>query len=576
MVKFPRLVSLPPAAPAPTPVQAAPVQPRPAPAPRPLQFTAPSQFTPSPTPAGTTLHTERLGDGSANCLEKAVGLARPGDSIVLMSDTRDGVGHALVRRPDGSVIDPNHPQVRYETLGQWQALHPRYSQPVTVPASQVQQVLSTPPGPQREALIRQLGLSGVANRQVADDEPRWVAPTSTDGVNFRNAPSTQGSQILSTESQGTRLQVLGENDDGTWLNVQLEDGTQGWVFAELVGETTPPPPPPAPPPPPRFPDWLAQGTCPPHIPEPLWNGLPQNIQQQVIQTEREKAVSQAWPMPEFDLQGPPPPNVDLLTWSHLPDDGRQALYREHWQTAVREQTDLLFNGVPPGGLVVESPFIGVDSTLGRGQVGPWYENALQHGAAAQYINLEKLLGPGFPQIHYNLCGPLAVGASLGMTPEEALTAFKDSIGDVSENILETGSVTHDTHLEKFYEAQGWQADIVKLTMTPPWEMARLLAEGKQLTTLVNIDTKGADGKLRDYDDSTKQVAHWVNVRAVEQDASGDWMVRVYNPYENREEVYSWDDFETAWNKSGGVTNGEAWTNNPYVMVIATPPTTATE
>ncbi|NNB87327.1 hypothetical protein HI113_38430 [Corallococcus exiguus] len=65
-------------------------------------FGSTSTFDSTPAPA-SNLHTERLGDGSANCLEKAVGLARPGDSIVLMRDASDGVGHALVRRPDGSV-----------------------------------------------------------------------------------------------------------------------------------------------------------------------------------------------------------------------------------------------------------------------------------------------------------------------------------------------------------------------------------------------------------------------------------------------------------------------------------------
>jgi hypothetical protein len=148
----------------------------------------------------SNLHTERLGDGFTNCLEKAVDLARPGDSIILMSDSRDGVGHALVRREDGSVVDPNHPDIRYETLGQWQAMHPQYTQPVPVPASQVRQVLSTPPGEKRDALIQQLGLSGVADRQVADGDPRWVSPTG--GVNIRNNPGTEGTRVIAGQNAG--------------------------------------------------------------------------------------------------------------------------------------------------------------------------------------------------------------------------------------------------------------------------------------------------------------------------------------------------------------------------------------
>ncbi|MFP2903643.1 SH3 domain-containing protein [Pyxidicoccus sp. 3LFB2] len=575
MINLPRF-TLPPPPPRqePTPAQAGPVPPKPAAAPPPPPNGAASGFVPASTPqgkpaltAGSNLHTEQLGDGSANCLEQAVGLARPGDSIILMGDTRDGVGHALVRRPDGSVVDPNHPSVRYETLGQWQALHPQYAQPIAVPASQVRQVLSTPPGEQREALIRQLGLSGVADRQVADDE-RWVSPTGTGNVNIRNSPGTTGTQVLVQQSAGDALQVLGQNPDGTWLNVQLRDGTQGWVSASLVGDIEAPPPPP----PPRFPDWLVEGTRPPDLDIPVWNALPRENRDQIIQAEREKAVAQAWPMPDFDVNGPPPPSIDARTWHRLPAEDKQAVFREQWQAAVREQTSLLFNGVPEGGVVAQSPFLGADSSLGRGQVDQWSRYAVQEGSAAQYFNLEKVFGEGWRQTHYNLCGPLAVGASLGLTPQQALTLFKGSDGVLSESVLNGGGTTAGGSLMKMYGAAGWTSEYVAGAMTQPEDMARLIAEGKQLIAVVNIDTKGADGMLRDFDDSTKQVAHWVNVRAVEEDAQGNWMVRVYNPFENREEVYSWEDFEASWNKTGGTdAEGNPWTNRPYGMVVATPP-----
>ncbi|MCP3137596.1 SH3 domain-containing protein [Pyxidicoccus xibeiensis] len=566
MIKFPRFAPPPPPpAPAPAPAKAGPVQQQPAAAPPPFQFASTSQFVPS-SPAGSSLHTEQLGDGRANCLEKAVGLARPGDSIVLMKDSRDGVGHALVRRPDGSVVDPNHPQVRYETLGQWQAMHPQYSQPVSIPAAQAKQVLSTPPGPGREALIQQLGLSGVASRQVADDE-RWVSPTSTGNTNIRNSPGTQGTTIIDTQQAGDRMQVLGQNPDGTWLNVELQDGTVGWVSADLVVDSTPP----------RFPEWLVEGTRPPDLERVMWTALGPEGQQRFIQAEREKAVAQDWPMPDFDPNGPPPPSIDRQTWHHLPPEDRQAVFQEQWQAAVREQTDLLFNGVTEGGVRVKSPFLGVDSELGRGQVGQWSRYAVQDGASAQYFNLETVFGEGWRNTHYNLCGPLAVGASLGLTPQQALTLFKDSNGATSASVLNSGNSTSRDDLMAMYGKADWTSRYVAGETRPPAELARLLAEGNQLIALVNIDTADAYGKLRDFGVSTKQVAHWVNVRAVEQDANGEWMVRVYNPYENSEEVYSWADFEVAWSKSGGKNaKGVEWTNNPYGMVVATPPSEETE
>ncbi|RYZ32204.1 MAG: hypothetical protein EOO72_15665 [Myxococcaceae bacterium] len=81
-----------------------------------------------------------------------------------------------------------------------------------------------------------------------------------------------------------------------------------------------------------------------------------------------------------------------------------------------------------------------------------------------------------------------------------------------------------------------------------------------------------------FDDSTKAVAHWVNVRAVEDNGKGGWTVRVYNPFENREEIYSWEDFEASWGKNGGLVpstevEGEFVFrfNAGHGLLVATPP-----
>ncbi|MCY1022253.1 SH3 domain-containing protein [Pyxidicoccus sp. MSG2] len=561
MIHLPRFQpSLQPLRQEPTPAPAPPPPPKPVEVPRKNVSTFEGA-----KPAPSNLHTETLGDGRANCLEKAVGLAQPWDSIILMNDSKDGVGHALVRKPDGSVVDPNHPEVRYETLGQWQALHPRYGQPVSVPAGQMKQVLSMPPGEKREALIQQLGLSGVANRQVADEE-RWVSPT--EGVKIRSGPGTDTARI-GGQTATDKMKVLGQNEDGTWLNVELQDGTVGWVSAAYVRDTTAP----EPPPPPRFPDWLVKGTRPPDMDIPIWNALPPENRAQLIQAEREKAMAAALPPPDFDVNGPPPPSIDAQTWHHIPPEDRQAIFQEQWQAAVREQTNLVFNGVPEGGVRVEHPFLGVDSELGRGQAGQWSRYAVQEGAAAQYLNLQEVFGKGWPTTHYNLCGPLAVGASLGLTPQQALRLFKDSDGANSEGALKSGTTTANDQLEKMYGAAGWTSEYKTNDILKPWDMAKLLSDGKQLIALVNIDTRGAGGMLRDFDDSTKQVSHWVNVRAVEQAGNGEWMVRVYNPFENSEEVYSYAEFQESWSKTFGGYDDEGNTlyNRPYGLLVATPP-----
>jgi hypothetical protein len=154
----------------------------------------------------TTLRTERLGDGSANCLERAAALAHRGDEVVLLQDSKDAVGHAVVRHGDGSVTDPNTPTVRYESLGQFQATHPQYHGPVRIPDTQLEQVLGTPPGAGRDALLSQLGLSGVANRAVAD------------------GPVTRGLQVTfeppAKEGKGRRME--GSVTQGPYSGVGLE------------------------------------------------------------------------------------------------------------------------------------------------------------------------------------------------------------------------------------------------------------------------------------------------------------------------------------------------------------------
>lgn len=160
----------------------APAPPKPPPPPPPPPPAPESSFqsttTPRPkvslsgdTPPATSLHTEQLGDGQANCLEQATAMSEPGDTIVLCDDRTDASGHAIVLHPDGSVSDPNQPGIRYPDMGSWQASHPQYQEAGRVPSDELQNVLSLPPGPEREAEIERLGLQDVAGVAVADVDP---------------------------------------------------------------------------------------------------------------------------------------------------------------------------------------------------------------------------------------------------------------------------------------------------------------------------------------------------------------------------------------------------------------------
>ncbi|MBZ0292419.1 MAG: SH3 domain-containing protein [Anaerolineae bacterium] len=56
---------------------------------------------------------------------------------------------------------------------------------------------------------------------------------SIDTVNVREGPGTNFSAFVALPP-GTRIEVLGQNVDGRWLNVKLEDNREGWVSERLI------------------------------------------------------------------------------------------------------------------------------------------------------------------------------------------------------------------------------------------------------------------------------------------------------------------------------------------------------
>ncbi len=64
---------------------------------------------------------------------------------------------------------------------------------------------------------------------------------SDQDVNLRSAPS-ESAEIAATIRPGQAVTILDQNDDGSWLNISLPDGTSGWVFAALVAKDAVPVP----------------------------------------------------------------------------------------------------------------------------------------------------------------------------------------------------------------------------------------------------------------------------------------------------------------------------------------------
>ena len=71
--------------------------------------------------------------------------------------------------------------------------------------------------------------------QTAAGAPQGVTIviSSTLGVNARSTTSTDA-EVLTVLEPGTELEAIAQNADGTWVQVPLEDGRLGWVFAAAV------------------------------------------------------------------------------------------------------------------------------------------------------------------------------------------------------------------------------------------------------------------------------------------------------------------------------------------------------
>ena len=91
----------------------------------------------------------------------------------------------------------------------------------------------------------------------------------------------------------------------------------------------------------------------------------------------------------------------------------------------------------------------------------------------------------------------------------------------------------------------------------------MLEKGDKPIALVTID---GNGKLSAFDDLSNPISHWVWVQDMITTKSGETLVRLYNPFSNKEEIYSWDEFSTAWNKTGG-KNGKKYEHSGHYQAV---------
>ncbi len=164
-------------------------------------------------------------------------------------------------------------------------------------------------------------------------------------------------------------------------------------------------------------------------------------------------------------------------------------------------------------------------------------------------------------IQYNLCGEMCVCHCAGwdLDVESFLDAWSTKAISVFQRIFlgnksrGTGLVDLDSMFSVFegYTIPALRLgdyfydDVAKLTLITPGKMDSLLSSHKVIMS-VRIETRF--GNLR-----PSGVLHWVVVEHVVPDGIGRGSVEIYNPFPNRRQRYSWQEFMD----SAGVPYGVA-------------------
>jgi hypothetical protein len=333
-----------------------------------------------------------------------------------------------------------------------------------------------------------------------------------------------------------------------------------------------------------MPGWLENGQRPPWIPMQDWKNESVQDQQAILADLRADWTAHVEELkPEWLSEGTRPPYYSEETWNDMGIQERNATLADlerSWDAFVQEEMTLYFGGVPPEGHRMENSLISIENGrgYGQGQVGEWdqYHRSEDVTIApaqdvAQMLDVSAILDDDkYPQYHLNLCGELSFGASIGIGPAEAIQLFAQT--DNGPGILDgVENLTNESDLEAAYTEAGWT--VLENNFNPTVEqMQDMLEQGASVLVVVNMNShdgsewyaENTDGMLEPLADAPNDVAHWVEVRGITETATGEVLVRVYNPYQNQEQVYTWEAFEAAW-KTTGADNGD------YTFVAATPP-----
>ncbi len=187
--------------------------------------------------------------------------------------------------------------------------------------------------------------------------------------------------------------------------------------------------------------------------------------------------------------------------------------------------------------------------------------------AHQYINVAGVLGSS--KIHNNLCGEFCVSALAGMNVMPFLKDWVDGYSNSTKKgilpdpvkILKTNVGTGLSEIEFMLDVCGIRHEEFRYTpsVSPvtPLRLKRLIDEGKLVFWGVAIFTLG--GRLSGKSTS-KITRHWIVLEDVVAVGNSGW-VRIYNPFNNREEIYNYNYFMDSVGQFGLGLLVQGWKRN---------------
>ena len=145
----------------------------------------------------------------------------------------------------------------------------------------------------------------------------------------------------------------------------------------------------------------------------------------------------------------------------------------------------------------------------------------------------------------NMCGELCVAFLTGKSLREVLTDWEVKLPSFFRRIFSGGKATGTSNADliALFALHGLHASPLSLAKYTPGKLEDLFVRN-EIIVGVRINTAG---ELRGG-----HILHWVALTNITLDRKMMGWVTVYNPYNNCEELYSWDEFVKAAGSPYGV------------------------